>query len=171
MRLQLRRRRPLDIILKAAVGLALAQISPTSSAETFSAIESQPISEFWVNPGLLSYHFKHDSKRNDTNYGIGAEYRYSTVHAVTLGVFNNSFRETSHYVGWLWQPVGLGPARIGAAFGAINGYSEHRNGAWFPAVIPTASIEYKRIGASLMFVPPAVKGTGAISLQLRFNVF
>jgi hypothetical protein len=170
MRLQLTRS-PLDILLQTAVCLALAQISSPSRAEAFSAIESKPISELWLNPGLISYHLKHDDKRNDDNYGIGVEYRYSTVHAVTLGVFNNSFRETSRYVGWLWQPVGLGPVRIGAAVGAINGYSEHRNGAWFPAVIPTASIEYNYIGASLMLVPPAVKGTGAISLQLRLKAF
>jgi len=168
MRLQLTRR-PLDILLQTAVCLALAQIS-TSRAETFSAIESKPISELWLNPGLISYHLKHDNKRNDKNYGIGAEYRYSTASSVVLGVFNNSFKETSRYVGWCWQPLGLGPLRVGAAVGAINGYSEHRNGAWFPALIPTASFEYNYIGANLMLVPPAVKGTGAISLQLRFKV-
>lgn len=142
-----------------------------SSAETFSIIESKPISEVWLNPGMITYHVSNNSELNGTNYGIGGEYRYSTVSSITLGVFNNSFRHTSHYVGWYWQPLELGSARIGAAVGAINGYPQHRDGSWFFSLIPTASIEYRNVGAALMYMPPHIKTSGAISFQLRFKVF
>lgn len=153
--------------------IGLASISFTSSADTFSIIESKPISELWLNPGMYSYHLKNDKKMNDNNYGIGAEYRYSTVSAVTVGVFNNSYRQTSHYLGWYWQPLSLGPFRVGAVIGAMNGYTKERNGNWFFIGIPTANIEYERIGAaaSLMYVPSHAKDGGAITLQLRFRVF
>jgi len=157
-------------LLKKAACIALV-LPFASSAETFSVIEPKPISEVWLNPGMVTYHLKNNSELNGTNYGLGGEYRYSTVSSVTLGVFNNSFRDTSHYVGWYWQPLGVGPIRVGAAVGAINGYPQHRDGSWFFSLVPTASFEYNNIGASLMYMPPHIKTSGAISFQLRFKVY
>jgi len=152
--------------------LGLASISFTSNAETFSIIESKPISELWLNPGLYSYHFQKDKGLNNSNFGLGGEYRYSTVSSVTLGVFDNSDRQTSHYAGWYWQPLGLGPVRFGAVVGAIDGYPRMQNGGWFFAVIPTVSIEHKNIGANLMFIPSYKDRLyGAISLQLKLKLF
>ncbi len=154
------------------IGLAL---SPAlSAAETlgiFTVAESKPVSELWLNPGFYSYHFQRNKGFNDSNFGLGGEYRYSTTGSVTLGVFENSDRQTSHYAGWYWQPLGLGPVRLGAIAGAIDGYPMW-NGGWFIAVIPTASIEYKYIGANLMFIPGYKdKLYGAITLQLKLRVF
>lgn len=87
-------------------------------------------------------------------------------------MFENSDRKKSHYAGWYWQPLELGYARFGAELGAISGYPNMRNGGWFFAVIPTASIEYGNIGANLIFVPGyRDKVYGSISLQLKFRVF
>lgn len=92
--------------------------------------------------------------------------------SVTLGVFDNSDRQTSHYAGWYWQPVRLGPVRLGAVFGAMDGYQKMQNGGWFLAAIPTASVEYKNMGANLTFTPSYKdKLYGAISLQLKLKVF
>lgn len=150
--------------------IGLASISFTSSAETFSIIESKPISELWLNPGFYSYHFQKNKGLNNSNFGLGGEYRYSTVSSVTLGVFDNSDRQTSYYAGWYWQPLGMGPVRFGAVVGAMNGYPKMQNGGWFLAVIPTASVEYKNVAANLMFIPGYKDRLyGAISLQLKFK--
>lgn len=163
---------PFDYLLKTMACIGLAAISFASSADTFSIIEPKPVSELWLNPGFYSYHFQKNKGLNDSNFGLGGEYRYSTVSSVALGVFDNSDRQTSRYAGWYWQPLGVGAARFGAVVGAIDGYPKMQNGGWFLAVIPTASIEYKNIGANLMFVPSYKDRLyGAISLQLKLKVF
>jgi hypothetical protein len=125
-----------------------------------------------LNPGSYSYHFQKDKGLNNNNSGLGGEYRYSTVSSVTLGVLDNSDRQTSRYAGWYWQPLELGPVRLGAVVGGMDGYPKMRNGGWFVVAIPTASLEYKYIGANLMFIPGYKDRLyGAISLQLKIKVF
>lgn len=143
-----------------------------SSAEIFSIIESKPISELWLNPGFYSYHFQKNRGLNNRNFGLGGEYRFSTVNSVTLGMFNNSNRRTSRYVGGYWQPISLGTVRLGAVVGALDGYPNMRSGGWFLAAIPAASIEYKNLGANLLIIPSYKdKVYGSISLQLKLRLF
>ena len=159
-------------LLRALAYIGLASISFASNAEVFSIIEPKPISEFWLNPGLYSYHFQKDKGLNNSNFGLGGEYRYSTASSFMLGVIDNSDRQTSRYASWCWQPLGVGPARFGAVVGAMDGYPKMRNGGWFLAVIPTASVEYKNIGANMMFIPGYKDRLyGAISLQLKLKVY
>ena len=135
-------------------------------------IESKPINELWLNPGFYSYHFNKNKGLDNNNFGLGADYRYSTVSALTLGVLHNSDLHISHYVGWYWQPLGAGPVRLGTVIGAINGYPKVQNGAWFIALIPSASFEYKNVGVNLLFTPGYKDRLyGAISLQLKLRVF
>ncbi|MFA5372223.1 MAG: hypothetical protein WC053_08725 [Sideroxydans sp.] len=163
---------PFDNLIKTLACFCLASISFASSADAFSIIESKPISELWLNPGSYSYHFQKDKGLNNNNSGLGGEYRYSTVSSVTLGVLDNSDRQTSRYAGWYWQPLELGPVRLGAVVGGMDGYPKMRNGGWFVVAIPTASLEYKYIGANLMFIPGYKDRLyGAISLQLKIKVF
>lgn len=158
--------------LKKLLCLSLVCLPCLSNAEVFSAIESRPISELWLNPGLYSYHFRKNKGLNDQNFGFGGEYRYSTVSSVTLGAFDNSVHQTSHYAGWYWQPVSLGPVRLGAVMGALDGYPNMQHGSWFLAAIPTASVEYKNFGANVMFIPDYQdKVYGSISVQLKLKVF
>ena len=162
-------------VLKSLIVIGLALIPAVSAADSsgyISITESKPISELWLNPGFYSYHFQTNRGLDNSNFGFGGEYRYSTVYSVTLGIFNNSDRQTSHYVGWYWQPLALGPVRFGAVAGAIDGYPNMLHGGWFFAAIPTASIQYKSIGANLIFMPDYKNRLhGAISLQLKFRVF
>ena len=162
----------IEKLFKTIVAISLLSLSCAANAEFFSVIESKPISELWLNPGMYSYHFRTNKGFNNSNFGLGGEYRYSTVSSVTLGEYNNSERQTSHYIGWYWQPVMLGPVRFGAVIGAIDGYPRMQNGGWFLAAIPTAGIEYKNIGANLIFIPDYKdKVYGSISLQLKLKVF
>ena len=159
-------------LLATGICIVMTSFSPASDAEIFSIIESKPISELWLNPGFYSYHFQREKGLNNRDFGLGGEYRYSTVSSITLGLFDNSDRQTSHYAGWYWQPVELGPVRFGAVFGAIDGYPKMLNGGWFPAVIPTASIEYRNLGVNLLIVPSYQNRLyGALSLQFKLRVF
>jgi hypothetical protein len=163
--------RPIKLLsLLACIGLT--SVSCPSGAEVFSVIESKPISEVWLNPGFISYHFQKEKGLNNNNFGLGGEYRFSTVSSVTLGLINNSDRQTSHYAGWYWQPLAAGPVRLGAVVGAMDGYPKMLEGGWFLAVIPTASFEYKNVGANLLFVPSYKDRLyGAISLQMKVKIY
>lgn len=155
----------------------LAVASPTAyaSADTwgaFNLIETKPLHEIWLNPGFYSYHFDTGNNLNNDNFGLGAEYRYSTVNSVTAGRFHNSDRQISSYAAWYWQPLALGPVRIGALLGAIDGYPRSANGGWFLMALPVASYEYHNLGINLTLVP-TIKDTvyGSLTLQLKLKMY
>ena len=154
---------------------ALAALGACTGARAdnpFAMVESQPLSQTWLNGGFYSYHFQRDKGLNDSNPGLGLEYRYSTVASVTAGRFYNSDREYSNYLGWYYQPVTLGPFRLGAVLGAFNGYPKMREGGWFPAAIPVISYEYKRVGLNLGIVPSYKDRLyGAFAFQVKVKLF
>lgn len=155
-----------------AVLLGLAALSGTARADVFDAIESAPLREVWLNAGFYSYHFDRDKGLNDSNPGLGAEYRFSTVASATVGRFYNSDRQYSNYLGVYYQPFRIGPVRLGAVVGGFDGYPNMRDGGWFPALIPTASIEYKSVGLNVAVVPKYKDRLyGALSFQLKLKVF
>ena len=152
--------------------LTLFMTSMAARADTFDVIESQPLKQVWLNAGFYSYHFDRDKGLNDSNPGLGAEYRFSTVASATVGRFYNSDRQYSNYVGVYYQPFRIGPVRLGAVVGAFDGYPNMRDGGWFPAAIPTASVEYKSVGVNLAVVPKYKDRLyGALSIQLKLKVF
>jgi len=135
-------------------------------------IESKPLNEVWIDSGFLSYHWDRDKNLNGNNYGLGAEYRFSTVATVTAGRFYNSDRAYSDYAGIYYQPIELGPFRLGAVAGGFNGYPNMKGGGWFLAAIPMASAEWGRFGINLAFVPSLQNRLyGAISLQIKVKVW
>ncbi len=153
-------------------GALLVMFGGAAQAQTFSMIENKPLNETWLNAGFYSYHFKRDKDLNDSNPGLGAEYRFSTVSSVTAGRFYNSDRAYSNYAGLYYQPIAIGPFRIGAVVGGFNGYPKMRDGGWFLAAIPTISYEYKRVGLNLAIIPPYKDRLyGALSFQLKLKVW
>lgn len=161
--------------LKTLICIGLVSTSATSAAETwgpFALIEPTPISELWLNAGFYSYHFQKDKGFNNQNWGLGGEYRYSTVSSIVAGSSYNSVRHTSHYAGWHWHPLALGPIHFGVVAGGVNGYPGANNGGWFPVVIPAASFEYKSVGANLILIPPVNNVVyGALSLQIKVKLY
>ena len=130
--------------------------------------DSMTLSETWINVGFYSYHFQRDNGLNDSNPGIGAEYRFSSKSSITAGRFYNSDRQYSNYVGAYYQPFSIGVVRIGVVAGAFNGYPKMRNGGWFLAAIPVASVEYQRVGLNVSLVPSYKDRLyGALSFQLK----
>lgn len=160
--------------LKMLACIVLVFMSAMATAETwgpFEVVEAKPISELWLNPGFYSYHFDKNMGFNDNNLGFGGEYRYSTRNAIVAGAFHNSDWKTSRYVAWNWQPLALGPVRLGAVVGTIDGYPKAFNGGWFPAVLPVASFEYHRIGANLLYTPGYKDRVySSLSLQIKVKV-
>jgi hypothetical protein len=156
----------------APVLLAIATLGPLAqAADVFTPVEPVPLREFWLDSGFATYHFDRDKDLNGANTGLGAEYRFRGDLAATVGRFHNSDRKYSNYAGAIWQPFAIGPVRLGAVVAAFNGYPHMRDGGWFPALIPVATVEYKWVGVNVGFVPSYKDRLyGGLSVQLKFKL-
>lgn len=153
---------------KTAIALALLLCAQAHA----QAQESKKRSELWLATGFATYHFQSDKDLNGRNPGVGIEYRFSDEAAVTAGRFYNSDREHSRYAGVYYQPWTYRGVKLGAVLGAFDGYPNMRDGGWFPALIPAATYEYKRVGVNLAVIPTYKNRLhGGISLQLKFKLF
>lgn len=165
----------MTLLKLTSVAFLLSAYTSLSSAESIPIsdnAQTNTINEVWFTPGFYSHHFQGDQKFNDNNLGFGIEYRYSTTYAVTAGRYNNSVRKSTNYAALVVQPLSLGPVRLGAVLGVINGYPEINNGNWFPLIIPVASYEYKNVGINLTYIP-TIQDTiyGALALQLKLKIY
>jgi hypothetical protein len=157
--------------LFATCALALAGAGAHAD-DLFTKIAAAPKSELWIDSGFATYHFDRDKNLNGGNRGIGVEYRFSGTMALAAGRFVNSDRYYSNYAGVLWQPYALGPVRLGAAIAAFDGYPKMRDRGWFPAVIPTFTYEYERVGVNVGVIPTYKDRLyGGISVQLKVKLF
>jgi len=135
-------------------------------------IQPESKSQVWVNPGMVSYHLQTNQNLNGDNWGAGVEYRFNTVASLTAGRFYNSDRAHSNYAGMYYQPIAIGPIKIGAVIGGFNGYSSTNNGGWFPALLPALTWEGDWVGANVFVIPTVGDRVhGAISLQLKLKVW
>ena len=129
------------------------------------------LAEVWVNPGFYSHHFDKSKNLNNNNHGFGVEATISNTYSLTAGVFENSDRQTSHYIGAYVMPFQRGAFKAGAAVGAFDGYPKMREGGWFPAVVPTMAIEGRRVGLNVFLIPKiGDKVNSALSFQVKFNI-
>ena len=129
------------------------------------------IADVWVNPGFYSYHFQRDKGFNNANTGLGVEATVTETYSVTAGVFHNSDRETSRYLGVYAMPWHVGSLKAGAAIGAFDGYPKVRDGGWFPAIIPTVSWEGSQLGLNMSFIPTVGDRLhGAVTFQLKYKL-
>ncbi len=156
-----------------AATLSIFSAPVTSYANDFFAIaDHEPKNELWLNPGMFSYHFDRERSFNSRNVGFGVEYRFSSVASFTMGTYNNSYHESSNYIGAYWQPIVLGPFKFGAVAGGFNGYSKTNDGGWFPAIVPALTYEGDRFGVNFLFVPSIPdKVAGSISVQFKLKAF
>jgi hypothetical protein len=157
--------------LFATCALALAGACAHAD-DLFTKIAADPKSELWIDSGFATYHFDHDKNLNGGNRGLGVEYRFSGTMAAAAGRFVNSDRYYSNYAGVVWQPYALGSVRLGAAIAAFDGYPKMRDRGWFPAVIPTFTYEYQRVGVNVGVIPTYKDRLyGGISVQLKVKLF
>ena len=160
------------ILTLAALCAAILVAPAAQSADFFTRIDPAPKSELWIDTGFYTAHFDGDKDLNDNNKGLALEYRFNGVMAATAGRFHNSDYAWSNYVGVIWQPVAVGPVRVGLALAAFDGYPKTRDGGWFPGAIPTLTYEYKRVGLNVGIIPNYKDRLyGGISFQLKFKLF
>ena len=146
----------------ALAALAIAAVLPNAHAVD--------LARTWINPGFYSYHFERDKNLNNVNTGLGIEVPLTDVYSVTAGVFENSDRATSHYLGLYVMPFDIGPFKAGAVVGGFNGYPNANHGGWFPAIIPVVALEGRQLGLNVSFVPTVQdKLHGAVSFQLKYR--
>ena len=143
--------------------LLLASLIVASAPAAFADI--------WVNPGFYAHHFQNDKGFNNVNTGFGVEASITDSYSLTAGIFENSDRATSHYVGMYAMPFKIGSLKAGAAVGTFNGYPKMRDGGWFPAIIPTVAFEGRRLGLNVSFIPTiGDKLHGALTFQVKYNI-
>jgi len=156
-------------------GISLSVMSPCyadDSSDFIRLIQPKEKSQLWINPGMASYHFQQAKNFNGANWGGGLEYRFNTVASVTAGRFYNSDRAYSNYAGVYYQPLAIGPIKLGAVFGGFNGYPQTNNGGWFAAALPALTWEGDLVGANLFIIPTITDRVhGAISLELKLKIW
>ncbi|CAD6549464.1 hypothetical protein [Paraburkholderia metrosideri] len=117
----------------------------------------------WVDAMLGSYHIDPDPNTNfnEFNPGLGVECWFNNQWAVTVGGFRNSLRRPSYYGGGVWAPefAHWGIVRIAAMGGIISGYNYGNwglghNHSVGPVVAPIVMLDYKRVGANFIVIPP-----------------
>jgi hypothetical protein len=150
--------------MKRLAGLLCACTAALSAHADFDA------SRLWVNAGFYSAHFDTDKGLRNSNPGIGVEYRIDHTWSATAGRFRNSNNANSSYVGAYYQPWTYAGVKLGVVAGAFNGYPNAYNGGWFPALIPTATLESGHWGLNVALVPPLKDRLyGAVSFQLKYR--
>jgi hypothetical protein len=138
-----------------------------------AVVASVPVAwaDVWINPGFYSYHFDTSKDLNNNNHGFGVEVSLTDTYSLTAGVFENSNRATSHYLGAYVMPFKVGAIRAGAAVGVFDGYPNMRQGGWFPALVPTMAIEGQRLGLNISYTPKiGDKLNSALSFQVKYNL-
>lgn len=162
-------------LISAFLIAALSQTPALSLAEETTTdwltwLDYESKNQVWINPGMISYHF--DPGYNNDNWGYGAEYRFANVASVTAGRFYNSDRAYSNYAGVYWQPIGVGPFKVGLVAGGFSGYPQTNNGGWFAAALPAITYENKWVGGNLFVIPTmGDRVHGALSLQLKLKIW
>jgi hypothetical protein len=145
-------------IRRTAVAL-VASLAAASAAQAGNWCEGG----VWVDAMLGSYHINPEPNTDfeQFNPGLGVECWLNNQWALTVGGFRNSLRRPSYYGGGVWAPefAHWGIVRIAAIAGIISGYnygnwglgSNHTIG---PVVAPIVMVEYKRVGANFIVIPP-----------------
>jgi hypothetical protein len=124
----------------------------------------------WVNVGGFSRHFNRHAHYNERNLGFGLEWRHSPEVALMAGVYDNSLGKPSQYAAVNWQPWQIGPVKLGAAIGVLNGYPAIERGGTFFAALPMATIEGRRFGLNLGVIPSMKNVDGALLLQFKLRI-
>lgn len=164
--------RRLKLIVIAATLSVLSAPATSYASDFFAIADHEPKNELWLNPGMFSYHFDRERSFNSRNIGFGAEYRFSSVASFTMGTYNNSYEESSKYIGAYWQPILMGPFKFGLVAGGFNGYSKTNDGGWFPAIFPALTYEGDRFGINLLIVPSIPdRIAGSLSVQFKLKAF
>lgn len=127
--------------------------------------------EWRINAGGVSWHSDRAAHYQETNLGVGLEYRRGDWGAMA-GAYRNSIDRTSRYALGEWLPIQAGPVRIGAVAGVVTGY-HWRDGGPVPVLAPMATTSIGRLGINVLAFPIKEKtsGTGiVVGLQATWRI-
>ena len=144
------------------LGAALPAFAQSAPAE--SPHWQDRSGEVWLNVGGFSRHFSRGNGYNENNLGLGAEYRTSPEVSYMAGAYYNSVRKTTSYAAVNWQPWQVGPFKLGATVGVMDGYT-------FFAAVPMATWEGKRYGINIGLIPSMGQIDGAVIVQFKLRVY
>jgi hypothetical protein len=153
--------------------VALTLAGPAAFAEslpTTMVLQPSYSSQVWLNVGGFSRHFDRKRDHNEHNLGLGIEYRTSPELSYMAGSYYNSVRKNTTYAAVNWQPWSVGPFKVGAAIGLMNGYPAVNRGGSFFAALPMASYEGRRFGVNVGFIPTVKDVEGAVIVQFKLRV-
>lgn len=115
----------------------------------------------WIDAMIGSHHINPQQSFEDFNPGLGIECWPADQWALTAGGFRNSLSRPSYYGGGVWAPefAHWGFVWLAAMAGIISGYNYGnwglgRNHTIGPVVAPIVMVEYKRVGANFILIPP-----------------
>lgn len=116
---------------------------------------------------VTSYHFDDDGYEED-NYGLGVSYFFKERWSVTGGIFNNSYDDTSVYVGVAYTydlcASDEYACTIGAFGGVVTGYEDNIDhaGDLYPIILPEFKIGYQRYYLKSRFIPDLGNNASAV---------
>lgn len=164
-------RSPLFRFVPSLLALCLPLLAAAAPNDDKPSASVAHPAEIWLNVGGFSRHFDRSKHHNERNFGIGVEWRTSPELSYMAGVYDNSVGKHSQYLAANWQPWSLGPVKLGAAVGLMNGYPAMKRGGTFFAALPMASIEGRRFGVNLGLIPSMKDVDGAVMLQFKLRVY
>lgn len=135
-------------------------------------IEARAADCRWVAATVASKHLS-DSRSgkdyNENNWGVGGENCMGDLLGVPVrgvaGVFRNSNRTDSLYVGFSATLLQVGPVGAGFAAVLVSGYEVEPTKAPFPVV----TIEGEKLGANFSYFPRTEKNVAAIGMQIKWR--
>ena len=131
----------------------------------------EPTPRWWINAGFYTHHFDANAGLQNENPGLGLEWSRDDSYALTGGVFTNSDRQTSHYLGLYVTPVHWAQGHWGVVAGAFDGYPHAFGGSWFPAVLPIVKWEGAAWGLHVAYIPTLPDRLyGGLAFQLKFAI-
>lgn len=155
----------LKVIAFGLVWMILLAVSSIQASELFT-------DKLWVNFGGVSYHFDRSKSFNERHVGLGVEWRANEDLSVMVGFHRNSLSLRSRYASVQYQPLHLGPVKIGVSAGLLDGYPLKKDGGAFFAAIPFATWEGEKFGVNVGVIPdiPSQYIDGAVVLQFKWRI-
>lgn len=165
-------------IRQALLDSTLCLMLLAAAAGAQAADEPVPFkSRLWVESGFWSHHTtpRKVGKYREQNHGFGLEWQFTPSLQLNAGHYRNSLDRPSNYLQVGWSPLSWAPTEnvaftAGAAVGVVNGYPKIHQG-YFPTLIPMASVEYRRVGLNLVYIPSVARIHGAYAMQLKLRAF
>lgn len=129
-------------------------------------IFKQAHAQTYVTMSVASYHLDRETPRNERNWGLGFEQEVARDMRFAAGMYRNSSRIDSTYLGVSWTPWHAGDFKFGGFLGGFTGYAiDAKYG-----LLPVVTYERGKWGANLTLAPTqgGEKQSGVFGLQLKY---